>query len=430
MSEPLQHWHKTARDAFGAALAAGHPAQITATAVAQLEAPVTAVIAVGKAATAMVMGARASDTIRAGCPGVIVTNDENFTPIDGFDCYASAHPVPDERGLKAAEVVAQMAAKLGSEDHLLLLISGGGSALLPAPPAGISLGEKAVLNEALLASGMDIHQMNAVRRLFSSLKGGRLARLAYPAKITQLLLSDVPQDRLESIASGPAVADPVSLDTAFGLITSHGLDRLEFVARHMAALRAGTAEGPVRPGAVEVAAVHSQILASNSLCQQVSAKILMQNCGQSIASLPPLDGDAVECGALLARLVSTTSQKLGSKIFCGVTGGETTVVLGDGPIGKGGRSQELALSFAREMTLLATPPRRWLILAGGTDGRDGPTDAAGAVIGSECPFDPAAAAQALVVHDAYNYLQPRGQLLQVPPTGTNLGDLVYVIAAA
>ena len=141
--------------------------------------------------------------------------------------------MPDSRGLQAAGKVAALVDTLGVDDHLLLLISGGGSALLPAPASGISLAQKIALNDALLASGLDIHDMNVIRRLFSTLKGGRLARLAAPAKLTQFLLSDVPGDRLESIASGVAVADPVPFDYACDLVKSHRLDELDFVAAQM-----------------------------------------------------------------------------------------------------------------------------------------------------------------------------------------------------
>ena len=208
MAVPVAVWSDQARGAFDAALAAGHPGAVTLAAMQRLESPPTAIIAIGKAAASMAGAVR-----EAGCsaPGIIVTTDESYVDIDGMTSFASAHPVPDERGLAASAAVSALAAQLGEDDHLLLLISGGGSALLPAPADGISLDDKKALNEALLASGLDIHDMNAVRRLFSALKGGRLARLAAPARITQFLLSDVPGDRFESIARGPAIADPVPL---------------------------------------------------------------------------------------------------------------------------------------------------------------------------------------------------------------------------
>ena len=215
------------------------------------------IIAVGKAAGAMAEGARAAGVT---APGIIITTDENHRQIEGFDCIAASHPVPDARGLRAPlKSVTDLIIKLKADDHLLLLISGGGSALLPAPAAGISLEQKIALNDALLASGLNIHDMNVIRRLFSTLKGGRLARLAAPAKITQFLLSDVSGDRLESIGSGVAVADPVPFDYAKDLVKKHRLDRFDFVATHMAALAKNDELAPVRPGDPCLGRVHSTI---------------------------------------------------------------------------------------------------------------------------------------------------------------------------
>ena len=169
------HFEKVISNGFSAALKAGIPNQITKNAYLELDQPPSHVIALGKAAGAM------ADAVR-DCgyhgPGLVITTDENHRHIDGFNCIASAHPVPDKRGLGAANAVETLASGLSETDHLLLLISGGGSALLPAPASGISLAQKIALNEALLASGLDIHAMNIVRRLFSRLKGGQLARLA------------------------------------------------------------------------------------------------------------------------------------------------------------------------------------------------------------------------------------------------------------
>ena len=229
-------------------------------------------------------GGRHGAAVReAGCdaPGIIVTTDENFAEIEGMRSCASAHPVPDERGLAAAKAVMEFVASLGEDDHLLLLISGGGSALLPAPADGMTLADKQALNEALLASGLDIHDMNAVRRLFSTLKGGRLARWAAPARITQFLLSDVPGDRFESIASGPATADPVPLDQALALIRDAGLDRLPFVKARLMRIEDGAADLPVRPGDPVMKNVTTYLLASNDLCRgasRVSMEVALVAC--------------------------------------------------------------------------------------------------------------------------------------------------------
>ena len=417
-------WADLAGEAFAAGLAAGHPRDVTMAAMATLDAPPSHVIAIGKAGAAMAGAVR-----DAGCnaPGIVVTHDEGFAEIDGMRCFASAHPVPDARGMDAAAALAEMAAALGAEDHLLLLISGGGSALLPAPADGVTLADKQALNAALLASGMDIHAMNAVRRLFSRLKGGRLARLAAPARVTQFLLSDVPGDRLESIASGPAVADPVALEQALALIGDHRLDRLDFVAAMVARIRAGTADLPLRDGDPALARVETRLLASNDLCRAaVSARLAAALPAAQQIDLPPLAGDAA---GLARQLAAMLAQRGRDGMNWGVTGGETVVTL-DAESGKGGRAQEMVLAFASEMHRLGSAaPHHWLALVGGTDGRDGPTDAAGAMIGSADLFDADAAEAALARHDSYPYLAARGQLLPAMPTGTNLGDIAVFLAA-
>ena len=420
MAVPVAVWSDQARGAFDAALAAGHPGAVTLAAMQRLESPPTAIIAIGKAAASMAGAVR-----EAGCaaPGIIVTTDESYVDIDGMTSFASAHPVPDERGLAASAAVSALAAQLGGDDHLLLLISGGGSALLPAPADGISLDNKKALNEALLASGLDIHDMNAVRRLFSALKGGRLARLAAPARITQFLLSDVPGDRFESIASGPAIADPVPLVDALELIRANGLDRLDFVAAHLARIAEGGADLPVRPGDPVMANVTSQLLASNDLCRAAARGALAGDMdGLREIDLPPLTGEAADCARLLAHQLVAGSGTTG---VWGVTGGETTVQLGAGT-GLGGRAQEMGVAFASAMRELA-PSRHWAALIAGTDGRDGPTDAAGALITSEHEFDINAAAAALAAHDSHPFLDSCNSLLRVAPTGTNLGDIAIFI---
>ena len=331
------------RAAFDAALLAGQPLRITQSACHAIAAP-TVVIALGKAAGAMAEGARAAGVT---APGIIITTDENHRQIDGFDCVAASHPVPDGRGLRAAEKVIDLVTPLKADDHLLLLISGGGSALLPAPAAGISLGQKIALNDALLASGLDIHDMNAVRRLFSRLKGGRLARLAAPAKITQFLLSDVSGDRLESIASGVAVADPVPFGYAKSLVKTNRLDQLDFVASHMAALADNDDLGPVRLGDLCLAGVHSAILASNAKCREAAADWLAENLPDiKQFDAPELAGEAHQMARQLVTQIcqhrssqDKVSQNQAGQIFALVSGGETVVSMDSTSAGLGGRSQ-------------------------------------------------------------------------------------------
>jgi glycerate 2-kinase len=423
------HFEKIVTGGFSAALAAGVPDQITKDAYLELDQPPSHVIALGKAAGAM------ADAVR-NCgydgAGLVITNDENHRHIDGFNCIASSHPIPDKRGLDAANAVEALVSGLGETNHLLLLISGGGSALLPAPASGISLTQKIALNDLLLASGLDIHSMNIVRRLFSRLKGGQLARLAAPARVTQFLLSDVPGDVPESIASGPAVADPVTIDDALKLIRANKLDKLNFVMPHLDAIIAGDLAGPVRPGDPVLDRVTTRILASNAQCREAAAVYLQSALPQlDYINAPDLDGEATEMGHRLALLVIEQHKrnKNIARPYGLVAGGETTVTLDMSNPGKGGRSQELTLAFALAMWDAGlAAPQRWAILAAGTDGRDGPTDAAGGIITSEQGFDRAAASAALLAHASYDYLQAHDQLMIIGATGTNLADLVLVIA--
>ena len=254
-----------------------------------------------------------------------------------------------------------------------------------------------------------------------------MARLAAPARITQFLLSDVPGDRFESIASGPAVPDSVPLADAVTMIRDNRLDELDFVATHLDRIAAGDVDMPLRPTDPEAGLVTTHLLASNELCRGAARDSLLPGLpGLTGFDVAELDGDATDCATNLAASVAAATTPQG---VAAVTGGETTVQLGKAPTGKGGRAQEMVVAFARAMHAMDAPPAHWLALVGGTDGRDGPTDAAGAIITSDDAFDAEAASAALAAHDAYHYLGARNQLVKVPPTGTNLGDIAIFLAA-
>ena len=165
--------------------------------------------------------------------GIVVTNDENFRHIENFTCFATGHPFPDKRGLNAAKKVELFLEELSDKDHLILLLSGGGSSLLPAPPEGITLKEKTYINKVLLESGLDITEVNAVRRVFSRLKGGRLAQKAYPTGITQFVFSDVLDDSLETIASGVAAPDPYEFSEVKKILTKTKLNNIKLSLIHI-----------------------------------------------------------------------------------------------------------------------------------------------------------------------------------------------------
>jgi len=404
-----------AETAFRAALAAASPQQALEPALRTLEDAPTYIVSIGKAAVAMAEACRKHGIT---APGIIITNAENARNVKGFEHFIGGHPVPDEGSLAGAETICHRLAELGAADHLLVLLSGGGSALMASPMAGLTLGHKIRLNQALLASGLDIHAMNAVRRLFSRVKGGRLAALAAPARITQWVLSDVPGDALISIASGPFAAETTPFEQTCRYLDQAGLLEEDWVQHGLARLHAGEVEMPLAPGDPRLDLVTSSILASNRLCVDAA----MASLGPEAALLPPLEGEASVMGERLARMVIEAASP-----FIGVAGGETVVRLPQ-QHGLGGRSQELALAFLATMAAEGDG-REWVLLAAGTDGRDGPTDAAGGIVSHEMIRHADAARASLLAHDAYPCLEAIGGLVRCPPTGTNLADLVVVLTA-
>ena len=292
--------------------------------------------------------------------------------------------------------------------QVLALISGGGSALLPAPAAGLSLADKAAVSRLLLASGTDITGMNLVRQQLSRLKGGGFARLAAPATVTALILSDVIGDDLRVIASGPTVAPIGTAEQAKDLLIGAGVwDALP------AAVRAHLQAAPAEPAAPPTA--DNRLIGSNP----ISVQAMADAAGTAKVADEPLVGDVQDA----ARRVLQTAGP-GITLF----GGETTVVLrGDG---LGGRNQELALRVAL-LVEQAGWDDDWVFLSGGTDGRDGPTDAAGGLVDGTtldrirgAGIDPESA---LANNDSYHALQAAGDLLITGATGTNVADLQVLI---
>ncbi len=389
-----------ARAIFAAGLAAADPAAAVTRAVAGMPRPAR-IVAVGKAARRMAGAALAG---LGGVPALVVTNDGNAGPLEGATVLASGHPVPDARGEAAARAVEAAVAGLSPGDRVLCLISGGGSALLPAPVVGITLADKQAVSRLLLASGADIAVLNLVRQQLSRLKGGGLLRAAAPGRVTALILSDVVGDDLRVIASGPTVAPVGTRAEAAAALRELGLwDRLPpAVAAHLAA--------PAPPPA-PLPAAENRLVGSNAL--SVAA---MAAAAPGAVVHPVLDG---EVGAAAARIAA-----------CGpgvhLWGGETTVRLAGR--GTGGRNQELALRVA----LLAQGWRGpWAFLSGGTDGRDGPTDAAGGIVDhgtlarmAAAGIDPAAR---LADNDSHPALAASGDLLVTGGTGTNVADLQVLV---
>lgn len=367
------------------------------------------VIAVGKAAPAMMRAAlQRVGPVEAA---LVVTNPENAVEVPGAEVMIAAHPVPDAGGLAAGEAVLALLARAGAGERVLALVSGGGSALLPAPVAGVSLADKAAVNAALLASGADIHRMNLVRQQLSRLKGGGFLRAAAPAEVRALVLSDVLGDDLSTIASGLTAPPISSREEAAALCRQLGIweSLPEPVRRH---LQTNADALPPLPPA------RNEIVGSNG----VSLTAMERAAPGARVVAEPLEGDVEDAAQ---RVLEAGNRGPGITLF----GGETTVRLGDNP-GLGGRNQQLALKLAE----LADWPGEWVFLSGGTDGRDGPTDAAGGMVDHGTRARLAAAgkqpADYLGRNDAYHGLKLSGDLLITGGTGTNVADLQVLIRRA
>ncbi|MGR3291047.1 MAG: glycerate kinase type-2 family protein [Paracoccaceae bacterium] len=363
------------------------------------------IIAIGKAARGM---AKAAMHRLPVAKVLVVTTAENARPLQGATVIAGAHPGRDESSIAAGQAVIEALADTRATDQVLVLVSGGGSALMVAPSAGLSLADKAAVNELLIGSGLDITTMNMVRQKLSRLKGGGLSRQASPARVTALILSDVVDDDLRAVASGPTTAPIGSLSEVRAVLKTADiwLSLPQTVRRVLErgdqAIDVGTsAENRlIGSNAISVAAMRAEEPTANVATQA-------------------LIGDVQDAAALIAR--SNTS---GVWLW----GGETTVRLkGDG---LGGRNQELALRVALKAERLNWPAG-WVFLSGGTDGRDGPTDAAGGLVDSgtlarmrAAGFDPV---ETLENNDSYHALQAAGDLLIIGATGTNVADLQVLI---
>ncbi|RME06240.1 MAG: glycerate kinase, partial [Anaerolineae bacterium] len=339
----------------------------------------------------------------------------------------AAHPVPDERNLRAARAVSELLAGLQADDLLLCLISGGGSALLTAPADGIALADLQKLTRQLLACGATIEEINTLRKHLSRLKGGRLAQQAAPARVEALILSDVVGSPPDAIASGPCAPDPTTYADALAVLRRYHLleDTPPAILSHLQRGQAG--EFPETPKADDplFARVHNTIIAENLTAARAARAQAEAEGFHALVLTTFLQGEARTVGPLLAAL-ARQSLRSGDPLpppACLICGGETTVTLhGDG---LGGRNQEVALSAVQPLNGLNA-----LLVTLASDGEDGPTDAAGAVVSGETlrrarqhHLDPA---DFLTRNDAYRFFHALGDLLRTGPTQTNVNDLNFV----
>jgi len=372
--------------------------------------------------------------------GIILTKDcadpsleaVTFPKID--ICHAG-HPLPDQRGLEASRAIQELLQSTSEEDLVIFLISGGGSALLSLPVTDITLQEWISLNECLLECGAPIQDINTVRKHLSRVKGGQLAAAAAPAAVVNLILSDVVGDDLDMIASGPTVPDPTTYREALDVVQRYRLtSRLPSSA--VAHLKNGSlGKIPETPKADDPIFQRTQsvIIGSNLQAAQAGIRQAGKEGFHTLHLTSAYQGEAREVGRVLAgvlRHLASDHAPL-QRPTCLVAGGEATVTLqGEKEFGRGGRNQELALSCVRDIAGL----KNAALAALATDGNDGPTDAAGAVItghtwrrGKEKGVLPE---DYLTNHNAYPYFEALGDLLKPGQTGTNVNDLIFLFTFA
>lgn len=361
--------------------------------------------------------------------GLVVTAEGYTVPTERVEVVEASHPVPDARCVAAAKRILDLVDGADEKDLVVVLISGGGSALLTLPAPGIKLADVIATNETLLRSGAKIQQVNTVRKHLSQVKGGQLAQRAFPAQTLALVLSDVPGDPLTAIASGPTVADPTTFRQAERILRGYGLwDKMpESVQRRIeAGARGELAETP-KPGSETLKRETTTIVGSGSLAAEAALEEGVRLGYRTLLLTTTLEGEAREVGRILAavaREVVASGRPVEPPALILAAGETTVTVRGEG---RGGRNQELALSAALGIEEIP----RVVICSFGTDGRDGPTDAAGAVVDGGTarrmrdrgivPED------SLAQNDAYRALMLAGDLIVTGPTGTNVADLCFVM---
>jgi len=377
----------------------------------------TIVVGAGKASAAMAAAVEAN--WQGSLEGLVLTRYGHGCACEHIEIVEAAHPVPDRAGFEAAARIHDMVQGLTSDDLVLCLISGGGSALLTAPAAGISLDEKQAVNKALLASGAPIGEMNCLRKHLSAIKGGRLAASAYPAKVVSLLISDVPGDDPSTVASGPTVADPTTRSDALAILDKYNLD----VAPSVRAFLATEAAETPKPGDPRLATADTRMIATPRMSIDAAARIAREH-GYNVIDLgDDLEGEAREVGAAHARIALETT---GPAII--MSGGETTVTLKGK--GRGGRNAEYALALAIGLEGAGNISG----VAIDTDGIDGSEDNAGARVSPDVlgrARDNGVDAHAMLVNnDAYGFFEATGDLVMTGPTLTNVNDFRAIIVGA
>ena len=418
------HQRALLRELFDAAVAAADPAHCLPHWLPGPPAGRLVIVGAGKAAAAMAAAVEAhwrGDLERIS--GIVVTRYGHGLPTRCIEVVEASHPAPDAAGQRAAARLLQAVHGLTADDLVLVLLSGGGSALLAAPMAGITLDEKRGVTKALLACGANIGEINCVRKHLSAIKGGRLALAAAPARVLTLAISDVPGDDLSTIASGPTVPDPTTCADALEIVDRYGI---ELPAAARAALQDGRAETP-KPGNPGFARCESHIIATAQASLAAAAELARSRGVTPLVLGDAIEGEAREAARVLGGIArSCTAHGVPLAAPCVLlSGGETTVTVKGG--GRGGRNAEFLLSLA--LALGGHP--HISAIACDTDGIDGSEDNAGAMV---LPDTPARAIAAeidlrarLAQNDAFSVFSALGDLVVTGPTRTNVNDFRAIL---
>ena len=379
------------------------------------------VVGAGKAASQM--AAAFERAWPFNCSGTVVARHGPTSPTRAIKVITAAHPVPDQASFDASAALLSTVSGLSSDDLVVALISGGGSALLAAPPEGATLADEALLNKVLLMSGAPISAMNVIRARFSLIKAGRLAAAASPARVVSLIVSDVPGDDPALVASGPTVPFHAGADEAMALIRDY---RIDLPAPLLAGI---AANDPPHPSDPMFARNETHVIASSRLSLDAAARAAKAAGFNAVILSDAIEGEARDIGAMhaaLAREIATHNSPFPKPVLL-LSGGETTVSIGSGSAGKGGRNSEFLLSFA--LAIDGLPGIH--ALAADTDGIDGTGDNAGAYADGETAgrlrtLD-ADGRRFLLAHESYTAFERADGLFVTGPTGTNVNDFRAIL---
>jgi hydroxypyruvate reductase len=363
--------------------------------------------------------------------GVITTKYEHLLPLKKIKIIEAGHPIPDQKGYEGAKMILNLLKGSGPEDLVIFLLSGGGSALLPFPADGIALKEKQGVTQLLLDCGADIKEINTIRKHISLVKGGWLSKWAYPSTVVGFILSDVVGDQLDAIGSGPMAPDPSTFDEAWEILKKYELlnEISPSIRKHLQLGKEGNVEETPKPGDVVFERVHNSLIGSNILALRAAEKEASSLGLNTFILSSSIEGETREAARFhtaIAKEVISSGNPI-PRPACILSGGETTVTIKGK--GLGGRNQEFVLAGALEISGV----EKVVLLSGGTDGTDGPTDASGAVAdhttiqrAKSMGLDPRGH---LDNNNAYPFFQKLGDLLITGPTQTNVMDVRILLVA-